>query len=83
MAGQRASLETHREVSAVCTVPEERGRGLSAHLVSGVVRAVRESEGKTPFLHVDARNETAIAGYLRFGFEVSRDMHVTVVRRRD
>jgi len=80
MAGQRANLDTHREISAVCTHPDHQRQGLAAALVTELLRRTRD-EGKTPFLHVDARNAAAIRTYERLGFRVERQLNVSVLQR--
>lgn len=80
MAGTRAHLEGHREISAVCTHPDHQRRGLALALVATLVDDIRR-EGDEPFLHVNVQNTVAIASYHRLGFEESRQLTVTVVRR--
>ena len=69
----------HAEVSAVCTDPDHRGRGLGARLVRAVSAGIL-ARGDAPFLHVAATNP-AVALYARLGFTV-RDVvtarHVVV-----
>ena len=51
MAGERMQDRHFREVSGVCTHPDQQGRGLARRLTELVVR--RElARGETPFLHV-------------------------------
>ncbi|WP_165073453.1 GNAT family N-acetyltransferase [Paludisphaera rhizosphaerae] len=73
MAGQRMCLEGFREISGVATLPEFRGRGHARRLVSLLVGEILR-EGLTPFLHVDADNETAKAAYEKSGFAERRDV---------
>lgn len=80
MAGIRAHLDGYREITAVCTVPDRRGRGLASALVSRLSNDILTS-GETPFLHVRADNDPAIRAYERLGFERRRSMRVRVVRR--
>jgi ribosomal protein S18 acetylase RimI-like enzyme len=67
MAGERAWVANFREISAICTHPEARGRGyarmLTGRLVNRMLRA-----GETPFLHVDSGNRRAIELYRLLGF---------------
>lgn len=67
MAGNRFRLEGYREISAVCTDPAYRGRGLAAAMVRHLV-ALTSAQGDTPFLHVAETNTSAIALYERLGF---------------
>lgn len=69
MAGERLRTDDFIEISAVCTHPDFRGRGLGAALLCAVgARIVRD--GATPFLHTYAENADAIALYRKLGFEV-------------
>jgi predicted GNAT family acetyltransferase len=73
MAGQRLSPPGWTEVSAVCTDPAYRGRGLAARLVRAVAADV-EARGRTPFLHATAANVDAIRLYERLGFTTRRSI---------
>ena len=67
MAGERAHVDGFREVSAVCTHPDHRGRGLADALVRAVV-AEAAVRGETSFLHVATDNDSARRAYERIGF---------------
>ena len=68
MAGERLNLDGYIEISAVCTHPDYRGRGLAGALMRAVgERIIRD--GATPFLHAYAANDGAIALYRKLGFE--------------
>ncbi len=69
MAGQRMQLEGACEVSAVCTDPEHRGRGLASALTMILAARIRAS-GRTPLLHVMVENTSAVRAYERAGFAV-------------
>lgn len=71
MAGERLRPPGATEISAVCTAPEARGRGLAAALVTDAAHAILD-RGEQPFLHVAASNAGAIALYERLGFRVRR-----------
>jgi ribosomal protein S18 acetylase RimI-like enzyme len=68
MAGERIRVPGFTEISAVCTDPAYRGRGLAARLMRAVAAGIRE-RGDTPFLASLAANETALRLYARLGFE--------------
>ncbi len=80
MAGQRLQLPHFIEVSAVCTHPSARGRGLARILVRVSMRHILR-RGRTPFLHVLPGNESAIRVYRALGFVLRRDLHLAVFRR--
>jgi predicted GNAT family acetyltransferase len=80
MAGERLHVDGYREVSAVCTHPDFRGRGY-AGLLSRIVADRIRSEGETPFLHAYAENATAIRLYEALGFRVQRHLTVQMLRR--
>jgi ribosomal protein S18 acetylase RimI-like enzyme len=73
MAGERMHLTGFREISAVCTLPDHRGKGLGAMLMHAVGARIR-AEGEQPFLHAYADNHVAIALYRKLGFEVRREL---------
>ncbi|MFJ4679605.1 MULTISPECIES: GNAT family N-acetyltransferase [unclassified Kitasatospora] len=73
MAGERLHPPGFTEVSAVCTAPGARGRGLAAHLV-GELAARITARGERPFLHVAAANTGALALYGRLGFARRADV---------
>jgi ribosomal protein S18 acetylase RimI-like enzyme len=79
MAGERMRFTGFAEVSAVCTHPDARGRGLAAALTRHVATGI-EARGETPFLHVAATNTNAQRVYARLGFERRRTVHFVVVR---
>jgi ribosomal protein S18 acetylase RimI-like enzyme len=76
MAGERMRVEGGREISAVCTDPEFRGRGLARMLVAELVRR-QVDRGEAPFLHVLESNTPARDLYRSMGF---RDHSVSPVR---
>ena len=67
MAGERMNLPGFIEMSAICTHPTARGRGLAEYLMRPLLQAAL-ARGQTPFLHVLPHNEPAIALYQRLGF---------------
>ena len=79
LAGERLRPAGHVELSAVCTAPEARGRGLATRLVRHLVAGV-EASGSIAFLHAAAGNHPAIRLYEQLGFEHSRSVVVQIVR---
>lgn len=79
MAGQRLRLPGLVEVSAVCTDPDELGRGHAHRLTAAMIARIRR-DGATPFLHVRASNQRAVAIYDQVGFRVARSVRYVVVR---
>jgi len=73
MAGQRLAPPGFREISAVCTHPEFRGRGLAAGLTALVARAILQ-RGERPFLHHASDNDPARRVYEALGFEFRRQV---------
>jgi predicted GNAT family acetyltransferase len=69
MAGERLQTPHFTEVSAVCTHPAARGRGLATALTRHVATGIIE-RGRTPILHVAEQNESARRVYERLGFVV-------------
>ncbi len=67
------------EISAVCTDPRHRGRGLATPLVRAVAAGIRE-RGDTPFLHAAADNIPAIRLYESIGFTLRRRSPILLVR---
>jgi predicted GNAT family acetyltransferase/DNA-binding MarR family transcriptional regulator len=78
MAGERFQPDGLVEISAVCTHPDFRGRGLAARLVSKVASDIL-ARGEDPFLHTFASNVGAIRVYESLGFTIRREMTVTVL----
>ncbi|MGW0749378.1 GNAT family N-acetyltransferase [Streptomyces sp. NPDC002587] len=71
MAGERMRPTGWSEISAVCTHPDHRGRGLAGRLIRAVAAAVRE-RGDSPFLHAAAENTGAVRLYGSMGFTLRR-----------
>ncbi|MBG7697351.1 MULTISPECIES: GNAT family N-acetyltransferase [unclassified Streptomyces] len=71
MAGERLRPPGWTEISAVCTDPAYRGRGLATRLVRAVAAGIRD-RGDTPFLHAAADNAPAIRLYESIGFTPRR-----------
>ena len=71
MAGERLRVPGYTEVSAVCTAPDARGRGLAAGLSTLVAQGIIE-RGDVPFLHHADDNHDARRVYERLGFRDRR-----------
>nr|WP_246461873.1 GNAT family N-acetyltransferase [Nocardia transvalensis] len=82
MAGERMHPPGWTEISAVCTDPEFRGRGLATRLVRAVGAGIR-ARGEVPFLHALASNTSAIALYETLGFTLRHRSVLTIVRAPD
>jgi predicted GNAT family acetyltransferase len=67
------------EISAVCTDPAARGRGLATRLVLAVAAGIR-ARGELPFLHASADNTTAIRLYEQLGFRLRARPSFVAVR---
>jgi predicted GNAT family acetyltransferase len=80
MAGERMKPTGFTEVSGVCTLPDWRGRGYGGALMRMVAARIL-ARGETPFLHVYADNQGAIALYEALGFRFRRALTMTVLRR--
>ena len=80
MTGQRLHVQECTEVSAVCTDPAYLGKGYAYALVLHAVALIRQ-QGKTPFLHVRADNQRAIALYERIGFAIRGNMNFYVMKK--
>ncbi|MCX4706782.1 GNAT family N-acetyltransferase [Streptomyces sp. NBC_01352] len=79
MAGERLRLPGWTEISAVCTAPAYRGRGLATRLVRAVAAGIRE-RGNTPLLHASATNTQAIRLYESIGFTLRRRPRILQAR---
>jgi ribosomal protein S18 acetylase RimI-like enzyme len=79
MAGERLHLARWTEISAVCTDPDYRGRGLAARLVRAVGEGIR-LRGERVLLHVSADNVGAVRLYERLGFVVRRPMRFLILQ---
>jgi ribosomal protein S18 acetylase RimI-like enzyme len=80
MAGERLHIDNFTEISAVCTHPDYLGKGYATDLLQYLILRIL-SKGQTPFLHVRADNQRAIAVYQRLGFVTSRPMQFYFMER--
>jgi predicted GNAT family acetyltransferase len=79
MAGERLRPGPYTEISAVCTHPDARGRGLASALTVLVAEGIIERGGR-PVLHVASSNAGAFRTYERLGFVVRRTFEFAAVR---
>ena len=77
MAGERLHLDGWTEISAVCTSPEHRGRGLASRLIGALAEAI-QGRSERVFLHVLTSNTGAIRLYEQLGFRVRQTGTITV-----
>ena len=81
MTGERMRVPGFTEISAVCTHPDARGRGLAAKLMRIVAHRIVTRDEEL-FLHVYPHNKGAIAVYEKLGFRYRATVHLTVLRHR-
>ncbi len=80
MAGERLKVPGYTEVSAVCTRPEQTGKGYARRLMTTLMEKICD-RGETPFLHVREANTRAIGLYERIGFVKRVVLQLAVLRR--
>ncbi|MBG1231445.1 GNAT family N-acetyltransferase [Aestuariivirga litoralis] len=80
MAGERFKPEGATEISAVCTHPDFRGKGIAGALSSMAARRIL-ARGEIPFLHSWSTNTAAIALYEKLGFEKRCEVFVKRLTR--
>ena len=80
MAGERMKFPGFTEISAVCTHPVHRGRGLAEALVRILMRNILD-RGEVPFLHIFSDNVAAGALYKKLDFTHRRSLVVSVLKR--
>lgn len=80
MAGERLHLDGWTEISAVCTRPDHRGRGLASRLIGALIAGI-ELRSQRAFLHVLSTNTGAIRLYEALGFRIRQTATLTVVTR--
>jgi ribosomal protein S18 acetylase RimI-like enzyme len=73
MGGERLKLDGFSEISAVCTHPSFRGKGLASNIMWELVRQHRR-EGVVSWLHVGCTNQKAAKLYLAMGFQTIRQV---------
>lgn len=67
MAGIRMAVDGGQEISAVCTHPDFRGRGLARRLTARLVQHIR-GQGEAAYLHTEEDNMGAQSVYVKLGF---------------
>ncbi|MER6921607.1 GNAT family N-acetyltransferase, partial [Streptomyces spiralis] len=82
LAGERLRPPGWTEISAVCTDPAYRGRGLATRLVRAVAAGIKE-RGERPFLHARADNANAIRLYESIGFTLRCRTVFSLVRQTE
>jgi ribosomal protein S18 acetylase RimI-like enzyme len=80
MAGERLHLDGWTEISAVCTRPDYRGRGLASRLMGALIAGI-QLRSQRAFLHVLSTNTGAIRLYEELGFRIRQTATLTVVTR--
>ncbi len=80
MAGERMKIGAFTEVSAVCTHPNHRGRGLARGLMQIVAGRIA-ARGEVPWLHTYPDNAGAIALYESLGFRARSEVLYTIMIR--
>jgi len=80
MAGKRLQSTVFAEISAVCTLPEFRGRGYAQSLTTFLAARILAA-GKIPFLHVKSENGAKVV-YQKIGFRVRAAIYLTVLSLR-
>ncbi len=78
MAGERFRLDGWTEISAVCTSPAYRGRGLASRLMGALTAAIH-GRSQRVFLHVLSTNTGAIRLYEQLGFRVRQTATISIV----
>ena len=78
MAGYRVAPPGYREISAVCTHADFRGRGYAHYLTATVARNIR-ALGDTPYLTAFAENHGAIRVYEAVGFVLRRSLQIVAI----
>jgi ribosomal protein S18 acetylase RimI-like enzyme len=73
MCGERMDLGSLRELSAICTHPDYRGRGYADLLMRHTMHAMQQ-QGVVPFLHVSSGNVRAQSLYKSLGFVITREL---------
>nr|WP_294792762.1 GNAT family N-acetyltransferase [uncultured Mucilaginibacter sp.] len=79
MAGQRMHAFNYAEVSAVCTHPDQIGKGYARQLLTKQINRILAASD-IPYLHVKHDNNRAIDLYKSLGFSVRSDMFFYILK---
>jgi len=80
MAGQRMHAFNYAEISAVCTHPDDTGKGFARQLLIHQISRIM-ANNEIPYLHVKHDNKRAIDLYLSLGFSVRSDMYFYILTK--
>lgn len=80
MTGERMKARGFTEVSAICTQPDQVGKGYASILLQHACERIF-SKGEQPFLHVRQDNPSALHVYKKFGFEVRTEIYYAIFKR--
>ncbi len=81
MTGERMKAKGFTEVSAICTQPDQMGKGYASILLQHACERIF-AKGKQPFLHVRQDNPSALYVYKKFGFEVRTEIYYAIFKRK-
>lgn len=79
MAGIRMAMDGYQEISAICTHPEFRGRGLAGRLTRHLVNQVHD-QGDIAFLHTESDNP-AKGMYEKLGFKLHQVLPFRILEK--
>jgi len=80
MAGQRMHFSPYAEISAVCTHPDNLGKGYARRLLLHHINRIKAA-GEIPILHVRHDNERAINVYKDMGFTTRSAIYFYVIKK--
>jgi ribosomal protein S18 acetylase RimI-like enzyme len=81
MTGERMKAKGFTEVSAICTQPDQMGKGYASILLQHACERIF-SKGEQPFLHVRQDNPSALHVYKKLGFEVRTEIYYAIFKRK-
>ncbi|OYU56557.1 MAG: GNAT family N-acetyltransferase [Chitinophagaceae bacterium BSSC1] len=81
MTGERMKSRGFTEVSAICTQPDQMGKGYASILLQHACERIF-AKGEQPFLHVRQDNPSALHVYRKFGFEVRTEIYYAIFKRK-